>query len=576
MKTLSKCILTILLCLFMTTARSQPAYFQVSADTLYTGETNEFLINVGDYSAPGNLDIFITPYERIDDDICPECNNDTIRINSIQFYNDTIVSVSVPIPYGTYPERYKIEYYDTGIPSYGYIDEYLFIASRPYLMNHPDDQTVCLGTDLEIGLNYYEPGIIMCSWYLDDVLLDGVVGNRLQLTDITTEDLGKYSCVAMNDIGTDTVKFNVLTYTYPGAQTAPEGIIQRCMDTGPSVYELPEDDLISEYTWVIIPDSAATMTPNNNSVSVDWNEGFTGDAQIFSETKLENCTGPNSDTTLITVVGPSSPPEICIVGLDETENKYRVVWNKLDDASLVEYTIYRESNISGEYLALGTVPAGELSVFTDPTSSPSTISHSYALSYTDTCGNESELSPVHNTIHLSANVGTTGEHNLIWKPYEGFAFLSYDIYMGTKPGEMELLQQVNSSVTSYTNFNPAGEKIYYQIVVSRDGQCNPVKKSTDYSVTKSNIAEFVTGIKNSSYHDLSVYPNPAKDHIQVELENVFSGSFDIYDLTGRKLITKSAKSANGVTIDVSNLETGTYILLLNNNGRVFIEKFSVR
>lgn len=577
MKIFTKWSFTVFLSLIVLNVIAQDNYFRVSADSIVAGETNDFLINLGYfYSSTDELKIIITPVEYIDHSYCADCNEDTIIITTIEPYDDTIVSVSVDVPLGTYPARYKVEYYDNLTGYNEVLSEWLFIISKPYLTAVPEDQMVCLGSNLLVELKMYDPHHIFLHWYLNDIMIDDFYEKSLSLTEINEDDLGEYTCIVYNEEGSDTVVFTVSRYPSPDIG-APVGPLKKCMGSDLSFYQLPTDDLIFGYNWVIMPGTAATLTPDDNSVSVQWNENFSGDAELFAEMTLEHCPGSNSDTTMIKVVGPAYQPEICIIGLDEQDDKYRIIWNKINDESIIKYIIYRESNVAGQYLKLAEVPAEEFSVFTDESSSPSTISHSYAISYTDTCGNESEKSQIHRTIHLSASIGTSGEHNLSWTPYLGFAFLSYEIYSGTKPEEMTLLQQVNSNITTFSDFDPPSGEVYYQIVVSRDGQCNPGKKSTEYSVSKSNIAEFTTDIENQRYYEhLRIYPNPAQSELNIELERSFSGSCELVDITGRRLSMQSFEGTENVFIDVSDLGSGSYILIFRNEIQVFMGKFIKR
>ena len=72
-----------------------------------------------------------------------------------------------------------------------------------------------------------------------------------------------------------------------------------------------------------------------------------------------------------------------------------------------------------------------------------------------------------------------------------------------------------------------------------------------------------------------VYPNPVEDKLHVSLsDNVSIDSFSVFDLLGRVHKAKSIKYFDNVTIDVSHLEKGYYILEVNlSNGFKKKEKF---
>lgn len=66
--------------------------------------------------------------------------------------------------------------------------------------------------------------------------------------------------------------------------------------------------------------------------------------------------------------------------------------------------------------------------------------------------------------------------------------------------------------------------------------------------------------------DFNVYPNPASDNFIVELYNHNNAeivSFEIYNILGKLVSEKELKiekGSNSIEIDVSDLDSGTYIL----------------
>jgi hypothetical protein len=65
-------------------------------------------------------------------------------------------------------------------------------------------------------------------------------------------------------------------------------------------------------------------------------------------------------------------------------------------------------------------------------------------------------------------------------------------------------------------------------------------------------------------------PNPAKDQATVtyKLENQTNVSLTLYDLTGRLILARSlgnqGKGEHAVTVDLSGLQSGTYVLRVND------------
>ncbi|MDC3338233.1 hypothetical protein OAW23_10200, partial [Flavobacteriales bacterium] len=121
-------------------------------------------------------------------------------------------------------------------------------------------------------------------------------------------------------------------------------------------------------------------------------------------------------------------PPICLISVDSTSTQNKVVWEKPVTAAIDSFMVYREFG-SGSYGVVGSVPYDSLSQFYDNTIgvNPNITSYRYKISAIDTCGNESQLSDYHETMHLTTNVGLSGEVNLIWDAYEGFSFSYYRI-----------------------------------------------------------------------------------------------------------------------------------------------------
>lgn len=73
-----------------------------------------------------------------------------------------------------------------------------------------------------------------------------------------------------------------------------------------------------------------------------------------------------------------------------------------------------------------------------------------------------------------------------------------------------------------------------------------------------------------------MYPNPAQDHLQIDLEGIFVEAISIYDINGR-LVRKQATDRNQApSLDISGLSNGIYIVEAQAEGRFQREKLIVR
>jgi len=74
---------------------------------------------------------------------------------------------------------------------------------------------------------------------------------------------------------------------------------------------------------------------------------------------------------------------------------------------------------------------------------------------------------------------------------------------------------------------------------------------------------------------VNVYPNPAQSKITIEGNDHQIDSFEIFDLSGRKMMAGTEINSNRFTVDVGQLLPGIYILKLSStNGENIILKFS--
>jgi hypothetical protein len=272
-------------------------------------------------------------------------------------------------------------------------------------------------------------------------------------------------------------------------------------------------------------------------------------------------------------------PEICIVSVDTATNYNVIIWEKPVTSGIEEYYIYRESSISGVYDLIGSQNYSDYSNYTDVNANALQQPYRYKIAINDTCGTFSQQSSYHQTVHLAVNSGTPGQWNLTWNNYEGFTFSTYNIYRGTDPGSMTLLNSVASSVTSYTDLTPPSGIVYYMIEVAIATPCNPSLKSGEsISSTVSNIA--ITnnvGINEISDQDkIQIYPNPSSGIFTIKFSDPINSQamIEITNPVGQ-LVYSGNININTKSIDLSELSKGMYLLKLIVAEKSYFEKITL-
>ena len=268
-----------------------------------------------------------------------------------------------------------------------------------------------------------------------------------------------------------------------------------------------------------------------------------------------------SDTLNITVWKPYQDEEICLVSVDSL-SRNQIVWNKTTGVRTLEYIIYKQNPVSNTYDAIGNVPAtGQLSVFVDPNSNSRVTSSRYKISVVDSCGNESELSDQHKTMHLTLNEGVGNEVNLIWDGYEGIAFSQYEIFRGSSPKNMLKLADVSSSNMSYTDLTPPPGLLFYKVVVVNPDPCTPTGKTNAFGESESNLVEY------AATDNLIIYPNPFKESTRIVFKNpeLDEYRYRIFDATGTLVRLGSPFNETYVDINRENLAPGLYMIEVYND-----------
>jgi len=258
----------------------------------------------------------------------------------------------------------------------------------------------------------------------------------------------------------------------------------------------------------------------------------------------------------------TAPTEICVVTVSD-QNQNIVVWEKPIVNNLAGYNIYR--NIAGSYSQVGYTPYDSLSQFVDLTFGvdPNVTSYRYKISAVDTCGGESALSNHHETIHLTSSLGVGGEVNLIWDDYEGFPFASYNILLdSTETGNYFVLANVPNTNFTYTDFNPPSDSADYLIEVIIPVGCTSTK--ANHNTTRSNKGKpgsIMTKVFNQEIlNKASVYPNPASQSLNIELNGSNNWEYKIFNVTGKLIQQETQINTQKRLLNIKNWPKGIYLI----------------
>jgi photosystem II stability/assembly factor-like uncharacterized protein len=369
---------------------------------------------------------------------------------------------------------------------------------------------------------------------------------------LVTRISGSNGCTA-----SDTVKFFVTPIWVNGFDT-----LIGCHDT--AMLRLNSnyvDTLPLQYTW-----NPKTQL-NNDTIA---NPKVIGTQNTTYQIKIKTWNGCLATDSVKVWLAKPSAPSICIVGVNDI-TKNQIIWNKNAGKYVDFYTIKKETNITGQYNAIGQLRDTQALIFIDTASNPLIQANQYRLQYTDVCGIESYESESHQTMHLTINKGIGNSWNLIWNSYKGFTVTTYNIYRGTTPNNLQLIGTSAGSNTSYSDLDaPAGD-VYYQVEIISPNACSPNKT---YNTSRSNkVSNNDVGLSsNDVYNQISAYPNPSNSLLYLSSTqiNLSGASVIVTDLLGRVVMEEVLTQPQ---INVAALNNGSYLILVNQNNKQFRLRF---
>jgi photosystem II stability/assembly factor-like uncharacterized protein len=86
------------------------------------------------------------------------------------------------------------------------------------------------------------------------------------------------------------------------------------------------------------------------------------------------------------------------------------------------------------------------------------------------------------------------------------------------------------------------------------------------------------GVEDYPMQDITIYPNPASDYVRVSFpKEKFIGMIEIFDHTGKKVITRSFPSdQNEVQIELNGISTGLYFMNIDSGNAMVSKKLLVK
>ncbi len=349
----------------------------------------------------------------------------------------------------------------------------------------------------------------------------------------------------------------------------------------------------------------ATIVDTVSISTVIWNPGgfsgnpyniITSSADITYTVTVTDRDGCSSSAT-VTVdtacapapCGGAFPPSICYVSTDTTSTYNTVVWQKvgMDTLAIDSVVIYRQ-NILDNYVPIGEVSVHAPTIYNDHTARPLVEPYFYALGLIDTCGGDTSLSNVNETVFLQSSVaiGGTTVANLSWNFYQGNPVVYYRILRDDSgTGNWHAIDSVQGTINAYSDRNaPSCPGLRYMISIDWNVVCMPTFSAFrpghylfNSSESYSNMTYlYPTGIMNLfNNNSVNVYPDPVSNLLSFSFSQFFQGSIRITDVLGQQVYSNNSftvEKGNTSQLNLSGFRSGVYFVTFQSGHSIVRKK----
>lgn len=199
----------------------------------------------------------------------------------------------------------------------------------------------------------------------------------------------------------------------------------------------------------------------------------------------------------VSILSADNIPAVTLVTSD-AQGHY-VIGFQASSQYFVGVRIYKESNVSGQFIELGTVDP-QTGSYTDPTSNSNIKAERYRIAGVMSNGTLSPYSKVHQTVHMNINRGIQDNtYNLIWNGYKGADVVSYNILRGQSESELTQIASVSASNLSYTDVSPDAGKPYYAIEYVLANDASQAARRASGSIKGRSNAVSTQSVRNVTY-----------------------------------------------------------------------------
>lgn len=461
---------------------------------------------------------------------------------------------------------------------------YYWVQYNPQL-NFPlntNEVVAAQGTDVDIDISTISVHNLggannLYQWFKDGAEITSVSSNPIiNLTSLTADDYGTYTCRVTNLTVLDFVLYSEEIYLRETANAVPtvaEAITDKTEEAGfnsftvnlSNVFDDTDGDVLSYTISSSNPDVANFVLIGNDLLIVETGAGVTKISIIASDGK-----------------GGSVEDEF-ILNIYSLPIVLNPIPNQTKEEGFGSFTIDLAnvfSDADGDELTFSAVSSNTDAVSVTVSENTLTVTEvGYGTSDITVTADDGNNGTVDDVFRVSVNAAgnnppTILNHISDQIKEEGFVTFTINldnVFTDVDDDDLTFIavssntDVVSVSVSENTlTVTEAGTGNAYITVNANDGKGGTI--DDEFAV----IVNVSTSIADIDELNIKIYPNPTSGFIHFESENTEIENIQIYDLTGKLIITKTG--FENKEIDLSGISSGVYLVKINTNKKSFTTK----
>ena len=89
------------------------------------------------------------------------------------------------------------------------------------------------------------------------------------------------------------------------------------------------------------------------------------------------------------------------------------------------------------------------------------------------------------------------------------------------------------------------------------------------------FVEEALSVSEFDFNGFKMYPNPAKDVLNIQLNNISNANLSVYDIQGKLVLDRIISQEQNVALNVSDLQSGLYFVKLNTGTKEIVKKLII-